>query len=109
MKYLLSDGQVTTSKDEAVIDSLMIQLQMETRACPLYSGGMDQVIHEIIESKIQGELYNRVESVISRVNSQFGVSLVASDLVLNSDDSYSLNITYNGNERKIYSRYQIGT
>jgi hypothetical protein len=109
VKYILSDGLVTTDKDEAVIDALMIQLQIETKVNPWYEGGFDKIIHEITETRIRQELVNRVNSVITKINNKFNVDLILGELNVLSDESYSLTIRYNGNERKINSRYQIGT
>lgn len=109
MRYILSDGSITTDIDEAVIDALQIQIGLEPYACPYYEGGMNKVVHSISATEIKSEIKSRVDAIVDKVNSKFGVSIVANDLIVNTDGSYSITINYKNNERKIYSRYQLGS
>lgn len=108
MSYLLSDGTVSTNWKDAIIDALMIRIQIAPSSVPWYGKGMDKVVLSIKKKEIEETMLKRIQVIAEGVNNDFNCNLTVSELTLNPDGTYSLRIKLNDYEREIYSNYRTG-
>lgn len=106
MKYLLSDGTTTIEYHEYLFDVLKVRVNAALNMIPWYKYGFDSTVMSLNKSDIEHTIHARVSSLVAVINKEKGSNITVSDLVINSDSSYSITLKFNDHEGEIHSRYR---
>lgn len=71
-KYLLSTGVCTSKIEDYILDLFRLNLQVWPGDIPGSNVGFDFIFSDTKKDMLQRDVKNRVESLVSRIQSQFG-------------------------------------
>lgn len=70
-KYLLSTGKSTTKIEDYILDLFKLNLLIYPNDIPNSNVGFDFILGDVKKEDLQREVRNRVDSLVSRIQSQF--------------------------------------
>ena len=98
MRYLLSNGRITSNQLVYIKDMILINMTLLKDDVPYFNGGSDKLISDIIKDNIPPEVNKIVSDVLDRVRLQFPklkISLV--DPIFRDPSTLTLTIQLNIN------------
>nr|DAV98836.1 MAG TPA: hypothetical protein [Bacteriophage sp.] len=87
MKYLLSNGRVTSSLRDYIGDLIRLNLLIRRKEIPYWRGGSEDIVESITEDEIINSVRDTVNSIINRI----------SNIIADTKTTLSLNGVYSNN------------